>query len=192
MDYYVLLGILAVIVGLVGFIPYYIDIIRRRTKPHAFSWFVWSLILFIGFSAQISKGAGSGAWITGAQAAACFTVFVFSLFLGEKEIVLLDKVSLLAALFGIGLWVLLNNPLYSVIVVTIVDAVGFIPTYRKAYKKPREETIKMYALSGTGFGISLLALQAVNLTTVLYPASLILTNWLFVIMVMIRRHTLGK
>jgi uncharacterized membrane protein len=44
-----------------------------------------------------------------------------------------------------------------------------------------------FALSAISFGISLFALQSVNMTTVLYPASLVVTNTVFVAMVMIRR-----
>jgi uncharacterized protein with PQ loop repeat len=192
LEYYLILGTVALIIGLIGFIPYFIDTLRKRTKPHAFSWFIWSMLLSIGFFAQISKGAGAGAWLAGAQGAICFLVFVIALFVGEKEVTPLDKASLIVALFGIALWVVMNNPLYSVIIVSIVDAVGFVPTFRKSYKKPREETIKLYALSGTGFLISLFALQAVNLTTILYPSSLVLTNFSFVAMVMIRRRALRK
>ena len=192
MEYHILLGAIAIIVGLSGFIPYFIDIIHGKTKPHAFSWLIWSLSPTIVFSAQISRGGGAGAWLAAAQAVACLMVFAIALFRGEKEIVLLDKACLLAALLGVGLWAVMNNPLYAVVLITMVDAVGFVPTFRKSRKRPSEETLIMYALNGLGFAISLFALQAISLTTVLYPASLVLTNFTFVVMVMMRRSSLRK
>ena len=192
MEYHILLGVLAAVVGLVGFFPYYRDIIKGSTKPHAFSWLIWGLVQAIAFFAQLSKGGGAGAWLTGVGGSACLIIFVIALFRGEKEIVLLDKICLVLALFGIVLWATTSSPLGAVIIAVLVDAIGFVPTYRKAFKKPKGETPMTYALSGAGFAISLFALQAINFTTVLYPASLVLTNFAFVIMVMIRRKRLKR
>ncbi len=192
MDYYILFGIIAVIVGLGGFVPYYRDILKGNTKPHAFSWLIWGLVQIIAFFAQISKGGGAGAWLVGVGGLACLSIFVFALFRGEKEIVLLDKVSLVLALIGIVLWAITSNPLNAVILAVIVDALGFVPTYRKAYKKPKEETLITYFLSGLGFAISISALQAISLTTVLYPISVVITNSGFIAMVMLRRNVQDK
>ena len=71
------------------------------------------------------------------------------------------------------------------------DACGFIPTFRKAFHKPHEETLMEYALSVVKFTIALFALESFNLTTWLYPASLVLTNGLFVAMLLGRRRSLG-
>jgi hypothetical protein len=190
-DYRILLGVAAVAVGLVGFIPYFWDILHRRTKPHAFSWLIWALIVSVTFFAALSKGGGIGECVVGGTALACFLVFVTALFRGEKEIVLLDKLSLAAALMGILFWAVTNNPLNAVMIAVLVDAIGWVPTFRKAYKKPHEETLSMYALSGIGFAISLFALQAVNATTVLYPAYAVVANLAFVAMAMARRRRPG-
>lgn len=187
MDYVVVLAAASVAVGLAAFIPYFRDIARRRTKPHAFSWFVWSVIMSISFFASLSKGGGYGAYAVGGTAAACLAVFVASLFRGEREITLVDGLSLAAALFGIVLWTVTSDPAAAVIIVTLVDAVGFIPTFRKSYWKPGQETLLMYALNAAGLAMSLFALQAVSLTTVLYPASVVVTNAIFVTVVMARR-----
>jgi hypothetical protein len=139
------------------------------------------------FFASTSKGGGAGAWAVGAPALLNMIIFVIALFRGEKEITNLDKASLIVALFGIGLWIITTSPVWSVIILTGVDVVGFIPTFRKAYKKPKEEAITVFALSSIAFGISLFALGALNITTFLYPASLTISNGVFVIMVMNRR-----
>ena len=131
----------------------------------------------------------TGAWLVGAGGLACLLIFVFALFRGEKEIVLLDKACLVLALIGIVLWAITSNPLTAVILAVIIDGLGFVPTYRKAYKKPKEETLITYLLGGLGFVISISALQAISLTTVLYPASVVLTDSGFIAMVMLRRNS---
>lgn len=187
LEYQVMLGIIATIVGLAGYVPYFKDIIKKRIKPHAFSWLIWGITQSLVFFAQTSEGAGAGAWAVGVPAVLIFAVFVVSIFRGEKEITRLDKASLLLALFGIALWAITTDPLWSVIIVTGVDVVGFVPTARKSYKRPNEEAVSVYVLAGISFFISLFALQSVNMTTFLYPASLVVTNTVFVTMVMIRR-----
>ncbi len=185
--YQIILGIIATIIGLAGYIPYFKDIIKREIKPHAFSWLIWGILQSVVFFASTSKGGGAGAWAVGAPALLNMIIFVIALFRGEKEITNLDKASLVVALFGIALWVITTSPVWSVIIVTGVDVVGFIPTFRKAYRKPKEEAVSVFALSSIAFFISLFALGSLNITTFLYPASLTVSNAIFVMMVMSRR-----
>ena len=187
LEYQIVLGILATAIGLAGYIPYFKDLIKKEIKPHAFSWLIWGILQTVVFFASTSKGGGAGAWVIGAPALLNMIIFVIALFRGEKEITKLDKASLIVALFGIGLWVITTSPVWSVIILTGVDIVGFVPTFRKAYKRPKEEAVSVFALSSIAFGVSLFAIGMLNITTVLYPASLTLSNAVFVIMVMGRR-----
>ncbi len=184
LEYQIILGIIAPIIGLIGSVPYFRSMLKKETKPHAFSWLIWGTIQAVIFFAQTSNNGGAGAWTVGVGAIFCFTVFAFALFEGEKEITNLDKTSLIVAIFGIALWIITTNPVYSVIILTGVDVVGFIPTFRKSYKKPQEEAASLYAFGAISFGMSIFALQTINITTALYPASVVFTNTLFVITVL--------
>src|SRR3989344_5500111 len=117
MDYKTLFGIIAAVLGPIGYIPYFINIFKGKTKPHVFSWGLWGLLLAIAFFAQISKGAGSGAWVTGVSSLATFCIAGFSLTRGEKHITKSDTISFIAALFGIVLWRTTKNPLAAVFIV---------------------------------------------------------------------------
>jgi hypothetical protein len=187
MDYKTILGIAAVVIGFVSYIPYFKDIFYGRTKPHAFSWFAWALLEGIAFFALVSKGAGAGAWVLAMTSILCLGVFLVSLSKGEKNFTLIDKLSLAGAMLGLVLWLTTKNPLTAVVLVSITDFLGFVPTFRKSYYKPHEETATMYAFSVAKMIFVLFALESHNLTTVLYPASLVLTNAVFVVMVLIRR-----
>ncbi len=187
MNYKVALGVLATALGLIGYVPYFRDIFKGKTKPHVFSWFVWGLLTAIAFFAQIAKGGGAGAWVTGVTAIACFVIAGLALKYGEKQITTTDRLSFVGAILGIILWRLTDSPLLAVVLVTVIDALGFLPTFRKAYYKPNEETASTFLLSSIKFIFGILALESFNLTTWLYPASLILMNGAFVVMVVWRR-----
>lgn len=90
-----------------------------------------------------------------------------------------------------GLWAITDSPLTAVILITIIDALGFAPTFRKAYHKPQEETMITFVLSAVKFVIAIAALSNYSTVTVLYPASLVLMNGLFVAMLIVRRKQLG-
>jgi hypothetical protein len=192
MDYKIILGIIAIAIGLVSYIPYFKDIFSGHTKPHMFSWFVWALLEGTAFFAQLSKGAGAGAWVTGTTSILCLSVFAVSLSRGEKNITTSDKLSLAGAMLGIILWYFSQNALTAVILVSVTDFLGFIPTFRKSYFKPHEETAKLYMMSVLKLIFSLLALKSFNLTTAIYPASMILTNVSFLVMVFFRRKSLAS
>ncbi|HSU72337.1 MAG TPA: hypothetical protein VLJ21_00630 [Candidatus Binatia bacterium] len=186
MDYRVVLGVLAVFVSLVGYVPYFRNILSGKTKPHAFSWFVWAVISGIAFGIQYTEGAGPGAWAAGFTALICVVVFLCA-FRNKNRFPATDWVALIVALVALVLWLVAKQPLVSAILVSATDALAFVPTYRKGFQRPYEDTPVTFGLNGLKFFLSLFALQTVSITTWIYPASLVITNWAFVIMMYVRR-----
>ncbi len=187
-DYKTILGSVAVIVGMVGYFPYIRNVIKGTTKPHAFSWLIWGVLETVAFFAQIAKGADAGAWTTGFSAVIALGIAAAAFSKRENKITILDWVVLCGAILGITLWRVTSNPLLAVVCVTVADALGFVPTFRKAYNKPEEETLVEYVCSVLKWIIAVPALGALNLTTWLYPVSLIVSNGSFVIFSLIRRN----
>ena len=190
MDYKIILGLIAVAIAFISYVPYFRDIVLGKTKPHAFTWLVWGSLTAIGFAGQIADDAGPGAWVTGFTAVIAFSIFVFALVKGKKNIVLMDWLSLAGAGVALIVWFITKEPLLSIILIVVIDALGFFPTFRKSFHKPHEETSITYTLSGLKFVIAIIALEHYSLTTYLYPASLIFTNWVFVTMIFVRKKQL--
>jgi hypothetical protein len=192
MDYKNILGTAAVIISFGSYVPYLRSILRNQTRPHAFSWLVWALLAGIAFAAQLFENGGIGSWVTGSSSLLCFVIFFLSLSKGEKHFDSFDWTALIAALLAIPLWKFTKNPTFSVILISVIDAVGFLPTYRKGYFKPNEERAGLYFLSTIKYILGILALRSFTLATWLFPASLILTNCLFVLMLLVRRRQQAK
>jgi hypothetical protein len=191
-DYKIVLGIAATIIGFIGYIPYFRGIFKGQTKPHIFSWLGWGLMEAAAFFAQISAGAGFGAWVVGFSSLTCFIVVILAFFKGEKSITLFDWLAFGGVIIGLVLWKLTNNPLAAIILICITDALAFAPTFRKAYYKPGEEKMISFFLASVRSAISLAAMGSLNLTTALYPLSLIITNSTFVSMLYVRRNKIHK
>lgn len=185
------LGIIATVMALVSYIPYIRNMITGKTKPHAFSWLVWGILTAIAFVGQVSEGAGPGAWVTGFTACVSFFIFITALRTREKDISNSDWLSLVGAGFALLLWWATSGPLLAVILITLIDALGFFPTFRKSYNKPYEETAITFAISALKFVVAIIALENLTPVTWLYPASLVFMNGIFVVMLLIRRKQVG-
>lgn len=192
MDVKALLGVIAVVVGFIGYVPYFRDIFKGKTKPHAFSWLVWGVLTGIAFVGQVVSDGGAGAWVTGFTAVICLIIFLLALKKGKRDFPITDWISLAGAGFALLLWAITNDPLIAIVLVSIIDALGFIPTFRKSYYRPFEETLFTYHMSSLKFVIGLFALESYSIVTILYPVSLILTNSTFAILLITRRKQLGS
>jgi len=186
-----LLGISAVVIGFIGYVPYFRTIFSGKTKPHAFTWLVWGILTAIAFGGQIVGDGGAGAWVTGFTAFISFTVFGLAIVKGKRDFPLVDWLCLGGCTVALALWAITKDPLLAIILITIIDMLAFIPTFRKSYSMPYSEPAFTYALSGLKFLVSFFALQQLSMVTVLYPASLVLTNGAFLVLLLVRRKQLA-
>lgn len=183
--------IIGIILTLIGYSAYIYSIFKGQTRPHPFSWFIWGLLTAIGFFAQMADNAGPGAYITGLSAA--ITMFIAGIgFIKRSDIKITkaDLVTFIAALLAIPLWLVTDTPLYSVILITIIDAVAFYPTFAKTWHSPHQELPLQTIMAAAKFILSLLALNNYSVITVLYPLSLVIMNIAFLILLYSRKWTL--
>ncbi len=177
-----ILGALSILIGIVGEAYYLRSIFRGHTKPHMYTWLIWSILCTIGCLAQLTEDQGPGTWaliftstFSWLNTGLCFKY-------GEKEITKSDKIALFFSLFAIVPWIMTKNPLGSVILISIIDIVGFYPTVRKTWKKPYEENLLSYYLANAKLFLAVLALERFTLVTALYPLVIVVTNFAFLAM----------
>jgi|SRR3989344_938253 len=171
-----LLGLLTIAIGIVSYSFYFHNIFKGKTKPEPFSWLIWGVLATITFFAQRAKDGGAGTWATAFTAIVCFLIALTVYARHDGHMKRIDEISLAGAFAAIAFWYFTNNPLWAVILAVAVGAIGFIPTFQKAFYKPEEETAITYFLNALKFAIALFALQSFNPVTFLYPAALILMN----------------
>jgi len=186
-----LLGIVAVCLGLAAYILYIHSTLKNKTKPHAFSWFLWTLTTAIVFTAQVVKGGGAGSWSTGFTCTVCLAIGIISLLKYDKGYSLSDILFISVALLAILPWFFTKNPTASVILIASIDVLGYGPTLRKSYYYPDEEKAISFGLNSAKHMVSLFALQNYVPATWIYPASQIFMNGIVVILILIRRKQLG-
>jgi hypothetical protein len=187
MEMKLLFGVISSILAVICFIPYTKDIFQRKTEPHRYSWLIWTILQTVGAMAQLKEGARYGAWALSIGAIFCFAIFLLSFKYGTKNISRFDVACLVGSIFAIAIYFFVTNPIWAIIVVTSVDFVGYLPTFRKGYEEPFTETISTFIISAVANALSIAALQSYNATTIIYLASLFITNSSFSTMILLRR-----
>jgi len=141
MDYKTIFSVIGVVIGLLVSYPYIRDIFLLKTKPHIYTWLIWTITTA---TATFAAYHGNGGWaLLNLVAMTSITSFIFLLSIkyGTKNITLWDTVILIATLFAIFIWWQLKQPLISVLMVTAIDVLGYVPSFRKSWQEPWSETL---------------------------------------------------
>lgn len=185
-----IIGYISLFFAALTYAPYIWTMIRGKNKPHVFTWIIWTLVMAIGAAGQFAGNAGPGAWASAFTAVSCFAIAILSFKYGDREITRYDTMIFIGALSAIPLWIITKNPLSAIIIVTIIDAVAYIPTFRKSWHRPHEEMTESYVVSNIKHTFSFFAMQSYTWTTLLYPVSLFIMNAALSAMIYQRRQAL--
>lgn len=186
-----IISTIAVVLTFVAYIPYYRDILKDKTRPHIYSWSLWGLLTVLLVALQIKGGAGPATWVTAAAGLLCMGVVFLSLKNGKRDITISDTITAILSLIAIGFWLVVDQPVISIILVIIADILAFIPTVRKSWHKPHTETLSLYVTNAIRFFLALAAVETYTFLSTSWIATWALGNALFSIMLIIRRRQVG-
>jgi hypothetical protein len=163
------LGIAAAIIGFSANIPYIIGILNRKTKPNKATWMIWAVLSVIIAASYYASGARDTAWTPIAYAIGATMVAILSVKYGEEGWTALDKGCLAGAALGLALWAITKEPVFAYYLTTTVDAIGAIPTIKKAWERPESEANLAWPIFSVANTLNLLAITQWTLTIALYP-----------------------
>ena len=186
------LTLVATILGVIGFIPYLRDIFLLKTKPHSYTWLIWFLTQGTAVCVAWYGGSGWGILNLIVGVFLVFVVFIFSLKYGTKNISKGDTITLIAVLCAILVWWQLDQPILSVFIVSIIDLVGYFPSFRKTWQEPWSETLSTWAIFAVSDIFSLLALAEYNFLTVTYLVSITIANLVLFLVASFRRSSVSR
>ncbi len=164
------------------------SILIWETKPHIYTKFIWTIVVFIWFLIQVSHGWGAGTWLLWASFITQFITFLLSFKYGTKDITHLDSILLFWALFTIPLYFWIESAIYSLLLIILIDTFAYIPTIRKTYHAPFTESIPAFSLWILKYILSIIALAHYSIYTLAYPVSIVLANSVLVAMMLYRRQ----
>jgi hypothetical protein len=186
-----ILSIIAIAITFIAFVPYIISISKGITKPHVFSWVIWGSTTFVVFLAQLADNGGAGAWPIGVSGV--LTILIACLaYLKRSDITITQKdwLCFSIAMSALPLWYLTTDPLWAVIILTMVDVLGFGPTARKVYHAPYSESLSFISLFLARNILVILALEHYSVITVLFPVAVAVACFLLLLLIFVRRKTI--
>lgn len=179
-DFSAVAALTSIIISLCGTGLYVRSILAGRTRPHLFTWAVWTILPAIGFFAQRHEDAGPASWTTGVLALSSLLIALLSLRYGSRDRTRTDRLAFAVSLTAVLPWVLTKDPLGSVILISLINLIAFYPTFRKSWDRPHEERLVSYGIGIAVMGLSLLATKEASLTALLYPAAFVASNAAFI------------
>ena len=189
MPYKEILSAIAIVLTFIAFYPYLRGILQGNIKPHVFSWVIWGTTTFVVFLAQLKAQGGVGAWPIGVSGAITILIAI-SAYVKRADVAItkIDWLFFISALASLPLWYLTANPAWAVVVLTIVDLLGFGPTIRKAYIHSHSESLSFFAMVAVRNILVVMALESYSIATVLFPAAVAVACILLMALIVYRRH----
>lgn len=171
-------------------LPYIRALLKGQVRPRLVSWGVWAVLAGVMTFAALTAGEVQSALLTGVTAAACATVLILGWQQGSRTMARLDWLCLVGALVGIGVFVVMRDPLLALAVSVAVDAIAFIPTLVHAWTDPEEESLLCFALAAIGELLVVAAIlsAAPTLAGLLYPIYAVLFNGSVVVLLLAGRR----
>ena len=178
MDIKIILGAIAASLAFISSVVYIRDIFKGNSKPPTYTWLIWSIVTWVAFGGQWVSGGGPGTWATGMSAIVTTFTLILSLKgkYGTSDITNFDKVCLVLALGSILPWLLVDSVLWSVILATLIDVIGFFPTMRKTWNAPKSESLESMWIDFVKHSLSIMSMRNYSLVTWLYPVAVLVTK----------------
>jgi hypothetical protein len=191
-DWKTIAAIGAVVVGTSAFLPYLWEIFKGKTEPHMFTWLIWCITQGTATAGILYGGGGLIGKGLILSTVLVFMVFLLSFKYGTKNITRNDVIILALALLAIVVWWQLNNPVLAILMVTGIDALGYVPTYRKLMVEPWSESLVSWTAFSTAYVLSILSLVEYNLLTVPYLGICLLANLTLIAISLVRRRSISR
>jgi len=182
---------IAIVLTLVSFYPYIRSIQKGETKPHYFSWVIWGLTTTLSSFTQLADSGGVGAYSVFIAGIICF--YIAYLAYQQKRDYIIDRgdwITFYVALGSLVVWYITSNPLWTALILTMVDSIGFIPTFKKSYNYPWEEHIGFYLLISVKNLFSIVAMENYTITTTIFLWVINILSVFFIFFLLWRRKRL--
>lgn len=186
-----ILGIVASFIALAGFYPYFRGILRKKTVPHIYTWLIWTITQGTAVAGLWYGGGGWGALELSIGFLLVLSVFLLSLRYGTRNISRSDSFFLGCSLIAIVGWWEMHNALLAVFMVSVIDLLGYFPSFRKTYNDPWTETPVSWAAFSMANLVGISALNEYNLLTLTYLVTITAANIFLLAICILRRRVLS-
>lgn len=180
------LSVLSGIVILIAFFPYIRAIVRRETNPRKATWLIWATGDWIILTGMIAKDT-----ISGLIAAACLgatTIFILSLFYGERGWTTRDRVCITLSGAAIILWQYFGESNLGIGFSLLSLAIAAWPTYVSAWERPENEDAKAWIIFNISSFLGVLGIRHLAFADIAPPVAFMLIDLPLIYFLFIRPY----
>jgi len=163
-----IIGIIAGILALLGYVPYIISILKNKTRPNRATWFIWSIVGGLLAFSYMSEGSVHAIWVPIGYFIGPLTVAALSIRYGYAQWSKVDTICLVTALISIIPWIFSKDATITLLINVFIDMAGALPTLVKTYHEPETEDLTAWAIFFLANTLELFAITAVDLSLA-YP-----------------------
>lgn len=191
MEKEVIFALISTALFFIGIIPYFRDVIKKRTIPHPFSYIVWGILT--GFNSYIlyTQNEHISLIPTVISTISCMvlTIYGFKMF-RLIQINTLDYLFLSLAILVFPLYFLTEDALKAVIFTVIIDFLAYLATIKKWWLQPWTETIFTFLIVWVNHGLIIFTQETITWEWSLFWWYMFISNFFVFFMILFRRYYL--
>lgn len=166
------LGLLGCVVAIAAFVPYIRDTVRGTTRPNRATWWIYTVVGCLGTASAYQAGARWTLLVAATYAVLSLVVALLAIRRGEGGWSRLDQGCIATAALSLVLWQITGNPLLAVVLNSLADIAGSVPTMIKAWRQPSSENRLSWTLFLVANSFALAATVEWTFGEALYPGVL--------------------
>ncbi len=186
-----MLGIIAGILSIAGYIPYIISILQRKTKPNKATWIIWAIVGGLLAFSYLVEGDRHTIWLPLGYFIGPLIVAILSFWYGYSEWTRLDKICLVVAVMSVIPWIFSKDAMITLLINVLIDASGAIPTLVKTFREPDTEDCLAWVIFFIANTIQVIAINYWNLAAI-YPIYLFILAGLMVLFILKKKFKPAK
>lgn len=159
MDVFIFItGAISTALGIYCTVPYVQAILKRKTKPHQFSWLVFVMMNGIVTLSQFLAGARASVLISLTFFIGSLVIFILSLKYGARNTSQWDRALFGFALLTIVIWAITKSNAAAIWLTVVIDVTATSMTILKIIKEPHSEDPQPWIIASVAYVFTCLSL----------------------------------
>lgn len=186
----IVLILISILLSIYGSYKYIYDTIKGTTRPNRVSQSLWAVAPLIGVGAAISSGADWMTTVRTFMAGFVPLMILIASFANKNGYWKTTKFDYFCGMFSIialVLWLIIDLPVYAVLLAAIADLFAAVPTIKKSWTNPESETGIAYILSLISVLVILPTIKVFDIQNTAFQIYLILVNIIIIFSIYRRR-----
>lgn len=187
-----IIGVLSGVIAFAAGIPYIIQIIKGKTKPHRMAWIIFITLGGISLFAQLAEGATNSLWFPFVLFVQAIIIFSLTMKYGMGGHSKLDIASLIAAISILAIWAVTQSAAIAIICTVSVNTIGKVLVAQKVYKHPNTEYLPTWIWSMVASFMAVIAVGGWNWILIITPLQNAITVGLIAALICYRRKAIAR